>query len=45
MVKLRQKIVLGISERMFQKFDEHIKKSVPHYEGMHDLIANLSDFF
>ena len=28
-----------------KKFDVHIKKSVPHYEGMHDLIANLSDFF
>ena len=27
-----------------KKFDVHIKKSVLHYEGMHDLIANLSDF-
>ena len=32
--------------RMFQKvWCSYKKKSVPHYEGMHDLIANLSDFF
>ena len=28
-----------------KKFDTHIKKSVPYYEDMHQLIANLSDFF
>ncbi len=28
-----------------QKFDVHIKKSVPQYERMQDLITNLSDFF
>ena len=31
--------------KMFQKFDTHIKKSVPYYEDMHQLITNLSDFF
>ncbi len=28
-----------------KKFDTHIKKSVPYYEDMHQLITNLSDFF
>jgi len=28
-----------------KKFDLHIKKSVPFYEEMHQLIVNLSDFF
>ena len=44
MVKLNKKIVLGISGKNLKNL-MNIKKSVPHYEGMHDLIANLSDFF
>jgi tRNA (cmo5U34)-methyltransferase len=28
-----------------KKFDKHIKKSVPQYESMQELISNLSDFF